>query len=202
MFFAFEKLTMAQTDQTITIRVVNDLNLSNSIRNSFRSLTCNPTNVVNNCGISSFNESDFDFTNIYESQKTGESEVSYSVKHSDSNGNTDYAFSVFTDRGILKNPTLVSTVSDRSNIVYHQLEENTSLEVKNDNGVFTYTIRDVDYGGFSTGRGSGCGQCVANCIADAYTNHGWVSVWAFIQSIFIPATGAGIAIGCVGSCCH
>jgi hypothetical protein len=41
-----------------------------------------------------------------------------------------------------------------------------------------------------------CGEGVAGCIADAYTNHGWISVWAFVQTAFIPATAAGIAAGC------
>lgn len=34
------------------------------------------------------------------------------------------------------------------------------------------------------------------CIADAYSNHGWVSVWATVQSAFIPQTVAAIAVAC------
>ena len=54
---------------------------------------------------------------------------------------------------------------------------------------------NVESGDFSNGRVL-CGDGVAGCIADAYTNHGWISVWAFVQTAFIPATAAGIAAGC------
>jgi len=37
---------------------------------------------------------------------------------------------------------------------------------------------------------------VADCIADAYSNHGWISVWAFVQTAFIPHTAAAIALAC------
>lgn len=47
-------------------------------------------------------------------------------------------------------------------------------------------------GGYSGGGGA----AVMGCITDAYSNHGWVSVWLTVQSAFIPATAAGIALGC------
>lgn len=40
------------------------------------------------------------------------------------------------------------------------------------------------------------GQAVANCIADAYANHGWLSVWAFVQTAVIPETAVAIAAAC------
>jgi hypothetical protein len=40
------------------------------------------------------------------------------------------------------------------------------------------------------------GQNVSNCLADVYTNHGWLSVWVTVQSAFIPATVAAFAAGC------
>ena len=40
------------------------------------------------------------------------------------------------------------------------------------------------------------GQAVVDCITDAYSNHGWVSVWAWVQSAFIPETVAAIALAC------
>lgn len=43
---------------------------------------------------------------------------------------------------------------------------------------------------------SGCGDGTAHCIQDAYSNHGWISVWAFVQTAFIPWTAAGIAAAC------
>jgi hypothetical protein len=40
------------------------------------------------------------------------------------------------------------------------------------------------------------GQAVADCITDAYSNHGWVSVALIVESAFIWQTTVGIAIGC------
>jgi hypothetical protein len=37
------------------------------------------------------------------------------------------------------------------------------------------------------------GQETMNCISDAYTNQGWISVWTTVQSAFIPQTAVMIA---------
>ena len=49
---------------------------------------------------------------------------------------------------------------------------------------------------FILNKNKGCGQAVANCIGDVYTHHGWLSVWAWVQSAFIPETVAAFAIAC------
>ncbi|WP_288072995.1 hypothetical protein [Hydrotalea sp.] len=48
---------------------------------------------------------------------------------------------------------------------------------------------------------SSCGQATMNCINDAYSNHGWVSVWAWVQSLYLPATGVAIAAACAAKNC-
>ncbi len=40
------------------------------------------------------------------------------------------------------------------------------------------------------------GQAIMDCITDAYSNHGWVSVWATVQSAVIPQTAVAIALAC------
>lgn len=51
------------------------------------------------------------------------------------------------------------------------------------------------------GKGRLCsGNTTAHCLADVYVNHGWISVWAFVQTGFIPATAAALAIACAYSC--
>lgn len=42
------------------------------------------------------------------------------------------------------------------------------------------------------------GQRTMDCITDAYSNHGWVSVFLTIESAFIPWTAAAIAAACAG----
>ena len=43
---------------------------------------------------------------------------------------------------------------------------------------------------------AGSGQDVINCVSGAYTSNGWISVWAWVQTAFIPATAAAIAGFC------
>lgn len=42
----------------------------------------------------------------------------------------------------------------------------------------------------------GWGEDTMGCLSDAYTNHGWISVWATIQTAFIPETAVAFAAYC------
>jgi hypothetical protein len=207
MMFSTNQLLYAQVggvgDKTITVELITDARLSGSIRDAFNTLNCNANEIVTQCQIPTFASVDFDFDKIYKSQKPGEREIGYSVRYKTPAGGIEYSFSVVEIAGGLVNPMLVKVNTDRSRIVYNAINENTSLTVNNNNGVFTYKISDVNFGGVHPNVAAewGCGQCVANCINDAYSNHGWASVWAIVQSIFIPATGVGITLGCIVKCC-
>jgi hypothetical protein len=48
---------------------------------------------------------------------------------------------------------------------------------------------------------SSCGQATMNCINDAYANHGWASVWAWVQSAVLPPTAVAIAAACAAKNC-
>jgi hypothetical protein len=41
------------------------------------------------------------------------------------------------------------------------------------------------------------GQATMNCIEHAYTKNGWISVWAWVQTAYIPITGVAIAGACI-----
>lgn len=45
----------------------------------------------------------------------------------------------------------------------------------------------------------GWGDDTLDCIESVYTDNGWISVWAWVQTGFIPMTGAGIAAYCAGA---
>ncbi len=45
-------------------------------------------------------------------------------------------------------------------------------------------------------KSSNMGDRVIDCVTDAYSNHGWASVWITIQSAFIPETAVAIAADC------
>lgn len=40
------------------------------------------------------------------------------------------------------------------------------------------------------------GQAVVDCLDDIYTKRGWLSVWAWVQTAYIPATGIALALDC------
>ena len=40
------------------------------------------------------------------------------------------------------------------------------------------------------------GERTASCLSDAYSGHGWASVWVVIQSGFIPQTAVALAAVC------
>lgn len=42
-----------------------------------------------------------------------------------------------------------------------------------------------------------CGDGAAHCIAGAYSNHGWMSVTLWVETLVIPETGIAIAGACV-----
>lgn len=49
--------------------------------------------------------------------------------------------------------------------------------------------------------GADCGQKVADCVADAYANHGWTSVGAFLLTAFVPEYAVAIAAACAAKNC-
>ena len=53
-----------------------------------------------------------------------------------------------------------------------------------------------------TNKSSGCADAVLGCIEDAYTGHGWVSVWAVVQSAVLPQTTVAIAAACIVKNCR
>ncbi|WP_153632971.1 hypothetical protein [Prolixibacter sp. SD074] len=43
------------------------------------------------------------------------------------------------------------------------------------------------------------GQAAMDCITDVYTNHGYLSVWAWVQTAFLPVTAVAVAGACIGN---
>lgn len=96
-------------------------------------------------------------------------------------------------------PKLIASESNNS-IGYYNLDGSDELLLTFDCGgieskTLQYRLPDVQQ------KDSGCGQATQDCITDAYSNHGWVSVWATIQSAFIPQTAVAIAAACAVKNC-
>ncbi len=186
--------------KTISVVQLKSPGISLTVQDAFNSLVLNEAAVKSVTGIPSFKKSDFDFTNLYRSEKKGEIEIGYSVAYTGVATKDKYAFAVFIKEKTLLRPMLIRASPDRSYLIYYDLTDGITAEVVKGSSTYTYSSRPVNLGNNIASRG-GCGQAVMNCITDAYSNHGWTSFWVTIQSIFLPSTGVAIAIGCIAKNC-
>lgn len=102
------------------------------------------------------------------------------------------AFSSLAEVGMTKNEEGKFTVK------YYDAEQ-TLVSVdysynKEDNRIYFSNIKDETQN--ATSR-KNCGDGAAHCIAGAYSNHGWMSVTLWVETLVIPETGIAIAGACV-----
>ncbi|GLU55658.1 hypothetical protein Dfri01_51190 [Dyadobacter frigoris] len=144
-----------------------------------------------------------DFESVLKTKIKDLDAVSYSVSYKKDGNNldNDYAFIVYKSSQGYFNPTIVKTT--RGEVQYVNL--NSLVKVSyNINKISKPEIVDM---GLKAGpsasslRTDGCGQAVINCMTDAYSNHGWISVYAWVQSAYIPATAAALAAACAARVC-
>jgi hypothetical protein len=119
----------------------------------------------------------------------------------DRNNDVNYGMAYFMDDDEIIGSLMVKmerTASETLRVSYYNLEERAALCVAFD--IRSQTIRAgiTDDNGMqkSTGEVDGWGKNTMACLADAYTNHGAISVWATVQTAFIPQTAAALAIAC------
>lgn len=79
---------------------------------------------------------------------------------------------------------------------YLDLNEGYVLTINNyHNSSISSQTKDGD---FLISKAAGdCGQAALNCFLDVYSNRGLLSIWAGVQSMFIPYTGAAFAAKCL-----
>jgi hypothetical protein len=124
----------------------------------------------------------------------------------------NYSFSYLTN-GSTSVPVIVKAVTNNYFVVYSLLTGNEytmtnytsptswamSLKTGNYMGGISGAVATNELGVISDKTCSG--QNVMNCMTDAYTNHGWISVWISVQTAFIPATAAAMAGACAALNC-
>ncbi len=186
----------------LTIIGVESQTISGILSNAFDTVQINWDSLKSNLGITeTIGSSDFDFDNVFLNYETDSSNLySYSVPHtSNSNSNSvNIAFAMHKIDGSYLRPTITVSNTYLGWIKIADLTNGTIMTMTNYRTAGP-TIGELP--GTFGGTEFGCGQCVSNCIADAYVSHGWASVWAFIQSVFIPSTAVAIAGACVAKCC-
>jgi hypothetical protein len=117
---------------------------------------------------------------------------------------------VFSVSSLAKKDDMLAFMVDSKNQITLSLTAKSDIINKKINcEIFNSgTSFDIDYGKkkvtdksflaikSSGARISGCGQGTIDCINDAYTSHGWTSVYLFVQSAYLPATAVAIAGAC------
>ncbi len=139
----------------------------------------------------------FDTDNIYE---VGLTESSNKVLVADQIGfdvdnQINYGLSMaLNDKGECSVPLIIETQNinaDDKIINYYDATNNLLLSIELDNNTKSINVLFKAQTQLKSG-----GQYVVDCLSDAYSNHGWISVWAIVQSAFIPETAAALAADC------
>jgi hypothetical protein len=93
----------------------------------------------------------------------------------------------------LINPILIKSVQ-RKSVEYGLVTNGQILAVNNFNDNISFKATDI-YSN-KNAKISDCGYAVMRCVQDAYSGHGWASVYIFVQTAFIPETAAAIVYYC------
>jgi len=171
---------------------------------SFQSLNVNFAQLSSQLELSyTLSGNDIDFLNLSRSFATNDLEQGEAIvapfKTNSSSNTTNYAFCITVDGDSIYKPFIIKATTNQS-LKYFDLDEGYILTVNNYNNKNALSFQNTTGSYLNTSgtasRSVGCGQATMDCITDAYSNHGWTSVWATVQSIFVPATGAAIAGAC------
>lgn len=121
--------------------------------------------------------------------------VDFNVNHAE-----NYGVATIVEKGEMTKVLIVRTVriSD-SSVQIDYLSKNFELLVS--------VVIDADLEKMTFERGGliearmSCGDETVDCVIDVYTNHGWLSIWATIQTYYIPATGVAFIGACAAGSC-
>jgi hypothetical protein len=183
---------------------VTDVGTKNTMVAAFKSLTDNVTALGADLGLGhALSLADLDTTKIYQSYDSNEynhgSAITVAFKNNSNSQTYNYGFTLFKDDSTYFHPEIIESKTG-SDVYFYDLGQDSTTTVANYNtSSFTFTTVTGNYQTAPTG---GCGQRTMNCISDVYTGHGWASVWAFVQTAFIPETAAAFAIGCAIKNCR
>lgn len=119
----------------------------------------------------------------------------------DKNNPVSFGMAYFIDGGEIIGSLMVrleKSSAESLQITYFSLEERAALSMDIDLKTQTSraTISEENNLEKGTAEINGWGKNTMACLADAYTNHGAISVWATVQTAFIPQTAAALAIAC------
>ena len=184
-FVSCEKQIKNEDDMPFKISKVLDKEIKSSIFLNFN----------NSFDKKNTNSSDFNFNDIIGVIDENTGDISYSVS---SFNNENIKLGVYPTLDGKYNFLIVS--SNNSNGI-------KSFEYRDKNGNLVVTLDvDIETGDIiekrltSLGK-TNCGQAVADCLSDNYTQQGWASVVGWGITLFQPWFGVAMIAGCTGIVC-
>lgn len=184
----------------ITAVQLKDRNLSEYLKKAFTDAEYFDEKLMNQLSEKSLNVNSFNFdsfTRVRLAKTEGEAILI------SSNNFPNYSLVVFKVDDNYQTPMLIETQKDNS-VKYYDLNFANSFGLKKETSGFkfvSYYSSDLSLSNSKNSRSVNCGQATMDCITEAYSQHGWVSVWAWVQTAFLPQTAAAIAIACgAGNC--
>lgn len=186
---------------------ITNVAVKNIMINSFNSLNVNFVALGSDLGLGhTLTANDFDFTKIYQTYDVNNSDTGKAVTvrfKTNSNSNlNNYGFTLYTDGITYIKPTIIHSRTNQF-LKYYDLNENL-LTTINNYTLSSYTFSTVTSNITPSGPMArpGCGQAVVDCMSDLYGKRGWLSVWAVVQSAFIPETAVVVAATCAWHNCR
>lgn len=171
--------------------------VTNTMISSFNALTVNLSQLSTQLGLShTLSAGDFDFTNLTKSYINNDYDSSYAVV-AGYIGNSSCAYGLATDGVNYGQPMIVKTTP--TTLQFYDLTSGLVTTINNyKSSNFTTTVIPGGFGGTP----GGCGKKVIDCFIDAYSNHGWTSVFASLISTVLPETAFAITAACAVNNCN
>jgi hypothetical protein len=174
--------TTVKPSNILDLKIVEDPSVNRDVRAKLENF-----NLRTAAGVS------FDYNTLFEARLDENSPKAYVYNQIGFNEMNAINYGValgVKDNNDLSDPIITKTErvgNGLFQISYYDTDGNLIAAVEVDSINETLNVAQV---------GGNWGQNTMDCINDVYSNHGWVSVWAFVQSAFIPATAGAFAAAC------
>lgn len=202
-----------QIPVSLQTQEVTNNTLKTTLISTFQNLATSGVNLVelsNELGLSyTINADSIDFTNIvmtWDANNAAGKAVTANFKSNSNSNNIGFGFAMYYDGTTLFEPSIIKT-SKNQYLKYYDLTDGSIITLNNYASP-SYAF-SITYGSYISGGGqvspqlrAGCGQAVMDCMTNLYTNRGWLSVWATLQTLVIPETGFVVAATCAADNCN
>jgi hypothetical protein len=147
--------------------------------------------IISNLELSTFSIEEFDLNTQYTSRHENANSITITVNSINNTQEASLGLTFILDKTTNELNNRMVTIVRRGRTLMYDINDDQFIEIKaeslEENSQITINTNSSR---------TGCGQKVIDCIQDAYTQHGWASVWALVQTAFIPETAVAIAYAC------